>query len=243
MSKAHSLNPIAKDRPKEKANNLRSWLFLFLKTPSCSMQPAPYPLSHALHTVYFHMEVYRMARGIGYNQQKVLLLLGGGLALGLTRSPKQYFRLVQGMKKEWKDISERQMRDAIRALYRSKMISAEEHPDGTVTIMLNETGKKVALRYDLDAMSIGTPEKWDGKWRMVLFDIPNNKNKARSALRFHLQELGFFIYQRSVFVHPYSCKKLIDFLTEYYGIREYVRYVVVESLDNELHLKLHFNLK
>ncbi len=184
-----------------------------------------------------------MSRGLGYNQRKILLLLGGGLALGLTRSPKQYFRIAKTIGAEWKDLSERQVREAIQALYKSKLITEQDNKDGTTTILLSEAGKQVTLRYNLDALQIGTPEKWDEKWRMVIFDIPNTMRPARDALRFHLQELGFFTYQRSVFVHPYQCKKIVDFLIEYHGIRKYVRYIVAESLDNELHLKHHFKLK
>ena len=37
--------------------------------------------------------------------QKILLLLMGGVALGLTKSPKQYFRIIKGVQKNWEWIN------------------------------------------------------------------------------------------------------------------------------------------
>ena len=58
-----------------------------------------------------------MPRGLGYTQKKILLLLSGGIVLGLTRSPKQYFRIVKGLRKEWDELNSRQLHDAVYSLY------------------------------------------------------------------------------------------------------------------------------
>lgn len=182
-----------------------------------------------------------MAR-IGKTQQKILLLLVGGVALGLSRSPKRYFKVVGAIAKEWKKINQVSLRRSIRSLYESKLIEEKENADGTVTITLSEAGKRRALTYDLDKMKIATPKNWDGKWRIVMFDIPEYFRPARDALRGHLQDLGFYEFQKSVFVYPYNCKDEIEYLIEFYDIRKFVRLIIAESLDNELHLKDHFKL-
>jgi len=46
---------------------------------------------------------------------------------------------------------------------------------------LSLSGKKRILRYDLDNMKIKKPLKWDGYWRIVVFDIPEDE-KRREAL-------------------------------------------------------------
>jgi hypothetical protein len=38
-------------------------------------------------------------------------------------------------------------------------------------------------------------------------------------------------------VHPFNCRDEINFLIELYNIRPFVRYLVIESADNDLHLK------
>lgn len=183
-----------------------------------------------------------MPRGPGEIQQKILLLLLGGLVLGLTGSPKTYFQVLKAMSKEWKEIEARALRRAIKSLYESKLIAEKQNSDGTITIILTDKGKQKALTYDFENMEIKKPQKWDGKWRVVLFDIPENRKKLRESLRFHLKQLKFYEFQKSVFVHPYDCKDEIDYLIEFYDIRRFVRFIIADSIDNELHLKNHFGL-
>lgn len=183
-----------------------------------------------------------MSRGLGKTQQKILLLLLGGLALGLSGSPRQYFKIIKCIGDDWKKINNRALRNAIRGLYQSKLIKEKQNKDGTTTIVLTENGKNKALTFDLDNMKIKKPLEWDKKWRVALFDIPENRKKIRDALRYHFKRLGLYEFQKSVFVHPYDCKEEIDFLIEFYDIRKFVRFMIADSLDNELHLKQHFVL-
>ena len=85
-------------------------------------------------------------------------------------------------------------------------------------------------------------KKLDGKWRIVMFDIPEKYRGARNALRNILRQLGFFEYQKSVFAHPFECQNEVDFVIEFFKLRPWVRLAVADNIDNELHLKTHFNL-
>lgn len=183
-----------------------------------------------------------MAIRLGNNQKKVILLLLGGIALGLSGSPKRYFQILDAIKKDWREIESQALKRAIKNLYQSQFIDEKQNPDGTVTIILTDRGKQKALTYDLDNVKIKKPEQWDKKWRIVLFDIPKNQKKTRDAFRLHLNNLGFYQFQKSVFAHPYDCKNEIDYLIEFYDIRKFVRFIIAESLDNELYLKHYFGL-
>src|SRR3989338_11607918 len=101
---------------------------------------------------------------IGTVQKKVLLLLAAGLALGLTHSPKQYFRILKDIPKEWGKINQQALSRAISSLYKSKLIDAKCNRDGTITLVLNDCGKKKALRFNLDNIEIKKPTIWDSKW-------------------------------------------------------------------------------
>lgn len=181
-------------------------------------------------------------RELGEVSQKVILLLWGGLALGLSGSPRTYFKILKAIGKEWKEIEEKALHRAIKNLYKSKLVDIKEDKDGITTLVLSEKGKEKALRYSLDEMVVPKMQKWDKKWRVVLFDIPENRKKIRDALRFHLKKMDFFEFQKSVFVHPFECKNEIDYLIEFYNIRPFVRFLIADSIDNELHLKKHFGL-
>lgn len=181
-------------------------------------------------------------RNLGPVSKKILLLLEGGLVLSLTRRPDVYFSVIRKMAKEWKKINERSLRDAIRKLYKSKMVDFRENKDNTVLIVLTSKGKKRILKYDLDKIEIKKPLRWDKLWRLVVFDIPEDKNLGRKALTAKLKELGFYPMQKSVFIHPYECKDEIDFITEMFELAPYVRFLRVKDVDIELDLKDRFRL-
>ncbi len=183
-----------------------------------------------------------MPRGLGVVQQKVLLLLSGGFALGLSGSPRKYFRILRMIGKEWENINRATLWRAIRSLYQSKLVAVEKQKDGSLQLVLSEKGKRRSIIFDMDRMRIKVPPRWDGKWRIVSFDIPEDHKKLRDTLRQKLRQLGFLEFQKSIFIHPYPCDDEIDFLIEYYDARQYVRKIVAETIDNALHIKQRFGL-
>ena len=179
---------------------------------------------------------------IGNLKKKVLLLLCAGLALGLTRSPKTHWWILKQIPKEWEKVNRQALERAINSLYTSHLIEEKNNRDGTTTLILSENGKQRALRFNIDKLEIKKPEKWDRKWRMVLFDIPEKRTEGRNALRRKLQEIGFHEFQKSALVFPFPCKDEVEFVVEFFSLRPYVRFIVAEHIDNELHLKKIFHL-
>ena len=94
----------------------------------------------------------------------------------------------------------------------------------------------------MDNLKIDRPKKWDGNWRVVIFDIPERIKKVREALRMHLRNLGFYELQKSVFICPFSCVKEINQIIDFYDISEHVRILMAHSLDNEDELKSKFGI-
>lgn len=69
--------------------------------------------------------------------------------------------------------------------------------------------------------------KWDGIWRLVIFDIPEKHARVRDILRRRLKEWGFNIWQKSVWA---SKKPLTDHLRKLVkdlGIEDWV--LIIES--------------
>ncbi|MDD2935332.1 MAG: hypothetical protein PHX25_02540 [Candidatus Pacebacteria bacterium] len=179
---------------------------------------------------------------LGKTQKKIAMLLLGGLALGLSNSPKKSFEILEEICDEWKNFDKNLLKKSIKRLYELKVIEEKFNKDGTVTIVLSEGGKNRAITYNINNIKIKNPKKWDGRWRFILFDVPEGNKQTRNALRYHLKMIGFFEFQKSVFVHPYDCKDEIDYIIEFYEAREFVRFVVADYIDNELQLKIFFNL-
>ncbi len=173
--------------------------------------------------------------------QKILLLLFTGVALSLSYTPRQYWRTLKGVSKEWKKINKKELKYGINKLYESKCVRKNENKDGTVTIIITDKGKLKALNYKFEEMRIDK-KNWDGKWRILTFDVPEKVRWGRDALRDKIKKLGFYELQKSVFIFPYECKNEIDFIVEFFGIRRYVRFGILETIDNEKHLKEIFKL-
>lgn len=179
---------------------------------------------------------------LGPVAKKIILLLSAGICLSLTKRPDQYFRLLKSIKKEWNRINDESLHKAIRNLYHFELIDYRESGDGVVNIILTANGRKKSLEYNLDKMEIKKPLKWDGLWRMVIFDIPENKKLARNALSFKLRKLGFYPLQKSVYVHPFDCKNEIDFINGIFEVGEHVRFIIAKDIDIALRLQKYFKL-
>ena len=181
-------------------------------------------------------------RQLGPTAKKILLLLEGGLVLSLTRRPDAYFKILKKISKEWRKINELNLKRTIKRLYKSKLVDYKENHDGTVSLTLTDNGKKRVLKFDLDNIKIKKPSHWDKLWRLVIFDIPEEKSRGRKALVAKLKELGFYPMQKSVFIHPYECKDEIYFITEMFELSSYVRFFRVKDTDIDLDLRNRFKL-
>lgn len=183
-----------------------------------------------------------MSKGIGPVQKKILLLLAAGASLTFAQTPGRYFRTIGALTKEWRKINAQSRRMAIKRLYESKLTEYREHANGRIEMVLSENGKRQTLIYTLEELSIPIPARWDGKWRIVLFDIPETQKKAREAFRFHMKRLGFHRFQKSAFVIPYECRRELDFLIELYALRPFVRIITAFHIDTAPHLKQIFGV-
>ncbi len=179
---------------------------------------------------------------LGNVKKKVLLLLLAGIALGMTRSGKKQLWILKQIPKEWKKENRQALQRAINSLYVSHLVAEKHHKDGTTTFILSENGKQRALRFNIDNLEIKEPARWDKKWRIVMFDIPEKLKRLRDSLRLHFRKIGLIELQKSVLVYPYPCNEEIEFILELYNARKYVRFVLAENVDNELHLMKKFDL-
>ena len=179
---------------------------------------------------------------LGKNQKKIILFVLGGVALGCSNSPKQYFNTFKKIKNEWKDINRRSFNSSIRRLSQDKLIQEKKMPNGSLQLVLTDRGREEAMRLDIlgSVINFKKPKKWDGKWRIVIFDIPEKDRRFRSILREHLFNLEFRKLQQSVFVSPYPFEKQIINLAQLYSATSYVRVITATEIDNEKELKKYF---
>lgn len=107
---------------------------------------------------------------------------------------------------------------------------------------LTATGKQKFARLQFTEFLPSNPRKWDGKWRLVCFDIPETEKYARTVFQTKLSSLGFYRLQNSVFVSPHPCTELVTLAHKAFDFAPHVRLVTAEHIDNEDHLKNFFHL-
>ena len=119
----------------------------------------------------------------------------------------------------------------------------EDNEDTVAELSLTVLGKRKVIAQAFGDLAIAPQDAWDGKWRMVIFDIPDRHKWAREGLREKLKRMGFYRLQESVFVFPYLCEEEMIFLTDLYGIDRYVRLIETDAISSERDLLEAFALR
>lgn len=114
--------------------------------------------------------------------------------------------------------------------------------DGKRCVQLTERGEKI-LTIERQKMAVAKrPGKWDTRYRLVIFDIPEKRKKTRDELRYQMQEVGFLRIQDSVWIYPYDCEEFIALLKADLHIGKHVLYAVVEEIEDDARIRTHFQL-
>jgi hypothetical protein len=113
-----------------------------------------------------------------------------------------------------------------------------------IYISLTEKGKKKAGWLQIDSLKIKKPKRWDGKWRIIIFDISELNKIIREAFRGKLKELGFYPLQKSVWIYPYDCRDEIELLREFFGLsKKELRLIVAEDIGDDTFLQKIFKIQ
>ncbi len=109
-------------------------------------------------------------------------------------------------------------------------------------VRLTSEGEERLLKYQLGEAVIKKPKEWDGKWRIIIFDIKEEKRVRRNLFREELRNLGFLRLQNSVWVHPYECEEIVIILKAYFCLGKDVLYITAEKIENDKWFKKEFGL-
>ena len=108
---------------------------------------------------------------------------------------------------------------------------------------LTEKGETKLQLLEIKDWKIDKPGKWDGKWRMLIFDIPEKKRPLRDKIRFTLLSIGFLRLQDSVWVYPYACEDLVNLLKADFRVGKDLLYIIVDFIENDKNLRKSFGLR
>lgn len=114
-----------------------------------------------------------------------------------------------------------ELSQAIKRLRERSLIIRDVDNTNQIILKLTDLGQK--------ALNIEPEEEWDGKWRVVIFDIPEQKRVIRNLFRRRLKEWGFKRWQQSVWVTKRNVTKKLKLLIYDLKIEDWI--AVIESED------------
>ena len=179
--------------------------------------------------------------------RRILLLLASGAGLAMVLAMPGTARLLKGFAtdnsdwKEWKKFNATYLRRTLKKLEGHKIIEIEEK-GGRAIVKLTENGRKKVLEANIDQMQINKPASWDGKWRLIAYDILDGKKRTRDRFRQILNQLNFYPFQESLYLYPYPCGREVELLRSYLGISGEVRLIVAQKIENDQLFRDYFGV-
>ena len=161
----------------------------------------------------------------------VVLLAGGALAQGLVRS---FFRGKSNRRPA-------NIKRSLKTLLDGGYVFFKETPKGK-KLEITDRGRKYLDFINADEFVMPKPKKWDKKFRLVIFDIKEERRGDRRKLRVFLKKIGFMRLQHSVWVYPYDCEEAVALLKAELHIGKDLLYIIADAIEYDTPLRKHFRL-
>lgn len=96
---------------------------------------------------------------------------------------------------------------------------------------LSTEGKKKLNSNVLDEDQAITTNTWDGYWRIIILDLPENRKNEREALRYLLKKAGFVCVKNSVWISIYPYEHLFTNIKKDLGLTSEMMILVTNKID------------
>ena len=172
----------------------------------------------------------------------VLATIAGAGMLSLLVAAPNILQVVKLFKKnDQRYKTPTYVRKVVERMFRQKLLVLQRRGNEEVFV-LSDKGRKVLLRYRLKEGRQGVPKRWDKQWRIIIFDIEEEKRWTRDWIRQQIQEFGFYKLQQSVWIYPYECEEFVALIKGDSEMGKEILYIVAHEVENEERLKKVFNL-
>lgn len=174
----------------------------------------------------------------------VLTFLSGGGSIRHPILPLLVRTIIEYIKEEKKlSIEEKKVLRTLAALEKKDLITLVEKGDSVFVHAVNEDNPEI-IKYSIKTLLDFKKKKktWNGKWFLVFFDVPEIQRNKRDYLRKFLTRLGFYRYQKSVYLFPYECEEEVKLIRKIVEGAKYMKYIVAERIEDESLARTFFKL-
>ena len=107
--------------------------------------------------------------------------------------------------------------------------------DNQEYVKITERGKTKLDTIRLLGEDALVPATWDGNWRIIILDMPEERKSEREALRYLLKKANFVCMKNTVWVSPYPYEHLFTNIKKDLGLSSELMIIVADKLDAETH--------
>ena len=94
-------------------------------------------------------------------------------------------------------------------------------------------GKQKINNICLDSDSSLISTNWDGYWRLIILDLPEERKSEREALRYLLKKANFICIKNSVWVSMYPFEHLFTNIKKDLNLTTEIMILVTDKIDEE----------
>jgi DNA-binding transcriptional regulator PaaX len=98
---------------------------------------------------------------------------------------------------------------------------------------ITSKGRQKLASLKLDNKQTLSNPTWDGKWRIILLDLPETRKAEREALRYLLKKAGFVCLKNSAYVSPHPFEFLFQNMKKDFGLETELMIIVTSDIDEE----------
>lgn len=156
----------------------------------------------------------------------------GGVLAAAILAPNIIQVLDRGLRKLDKTLDARErQRESLRiiAYMKQRGLLAGDYEHG---LKITNKARKRYEKIQLDELRIASQPRWDGLWRIIIYDIPEKKKYARDALGSLLRQIGCFQLQKSTWITPFPCATELETICARHEIDQYVSIFEARQLSN-----------
>jgi len=195
--------------------------------------------SSAVHTL--EDAVRKRARRGALERALLGTLVTGGLLTVAMAAPKVLSLVKTKHLEAVFPLDPRQRLHETAARLKRKGLIEFREENGRKCMRITEKGKTY-LDTELNRAKPARPKHWDGRWRIVIFDVPEKRKTQRDHIRYLLRRLGFLRLQHSVWIYPYDSEEIIALLKSDLKIGKELLYLIADAVEYDRPLRERFEL-
>ena len=98
--------------------------------------------------------------------------------------------------------------------------------------LTNEGKQKLNQLYLENSESL-VSTKWDGYWRIIILDLPEERKKERDSFRYLLKKAGFVCLKNSIWISMYPFEHLFANIKKDLGLSTEIMIIVTDKIDEQ----------